>query len=308
MRTMRRVIVSVCFLCSIGWTLNVIAAQYDPVEETRVVIILGTVVILSLIIFLIIFLNLFRKIRERKRAVLCTHLAPLIFQTILPTLERNLPEGCHVNETACIKALEKIIFDIGSREDKISTQFDKQFQADPEHFISGLKEWRTERRQSFSEMMLNTILPELAHNLPEECSIDKTACIDLLKEIIIKLEDTDIVQSEIPYDQIFKQFGEKFHADPEKFIQGFGKLLDQRAEEIFDQLKTRIILPEHVTLKQSPCVKLIRSLIKSDCDPSKLMEHFVRTIEESPTTYCDILFHTGAPYTGASSPITNFNR
>ncbi|MCP4372390.1 MAG: hypothetical protein GY797_30435, partial [Deltaproteobacteria bacterium] len=201
--------------------------------------------------------------------------AEAAFEEIRSKIEPDFPEGCKIYETVCLDVLKKIIIDLGdidlfNREipqNKIVTQFDEQFQAEPERFI----EWKIQKRQKFAEAILNTIRSGVERKLLEGCSINETVCLSTLDNIILDsgwVEDLT-KNHQIPYDifDIFRQFGEQFYADPDFFILGFKEWNVQKrqqlAETLFREMRPRLEqeLIEGHSLEETACIEALGQII-----------------------------------------------
>ncbi len=199
-------------------------------------------------------------------------LAEDLFNEIRPDLEGDLSEGCKIDEDVCLDALKKLIIDLGDiailkhdvAHDDISQQFDKQFYAKPERFIRNFSEWKQQRRQNIVEIALNKIRPKLEQKLPEGCSINKAACVEMLGKIVTDLGYPGVLKREVSYDTISQQFHQKIHSNPEQFISGLSEWRQNLAEALFkNEIRPELErdLPKGYSLKSNTCIEELIDII-----------------------------------------------
>jgi len=132
--------------------------------------------------------------------------AAACFKALRPVLERDLPPGCTVLERACVETIVQLLRKPTPLHDLLA-RFGEAWNAEPTRFIQGLRELLHVRAV---EIFHQLIKPGLVAFLPDSCSLNEGACIELVERLL----------NDGPAEKLFERFVETIAQSLTVYVRG----------------------------------------------------------------------------------------
>lgn len=215
-------------------------------------------------------------------AAMILEYAGAIADGVSDTLASRIPDGCSINASSTRrKAVELLL--VNANEDKVCFHLIENIRQNPSEFIEGYSNWLNKA----ADQSFHAVQYRLQESIAKDCTLNVLAC---RREIIRLLQDPDvfdITESRSSYDHIIGDVFKRINAEPEQYVDGFGALLNNAAENLFKQIKAQVSdsLPKGITLMHGPCVSYVYNLMKQGCEPSEWVENFLNGIKNNPSAF-----------------------
>jgi len=216
--------------------------------------------------------------------------ANIIFDLLKKDLSYMLLQKCSLNDSEITQTILALLKKTGTVEiinrPQIIEQLKKDIANNPSRYISRYKSWiETLSKEIFNRF--NKTNRNIGKYIPEECSLNVSACCGKICFLIEESEKNIIFEKQIDYQAFVNKFSEIIYKNPWDYIKGLEQIISRNASQLFSQIELHLSksLPTGITLNKYACISAIEHLMKDGIPPSRLVEKFMRDLNNSPSIY-----------------------